>query len=312
MRTEVETPLPSPASLQPSSAVSAEPTCVRGPLLGGIELFQKLDVAVWALVLVFFMGSCLVTGGRLGPSLLGALGIVATMFCVGASIELIIETLRDMRGLGTLVGFITNGPEMLCLIVGLVSGDILFAASTPLGSNFMNPVMLIAAALLTRCCHQTLRTHPRYTVVCVGLTAALASGFFLLSESWYPAWLTVALVVTVILFRCRPPEPESAGGETGESPPPSRAWLLPAGLVLLVAGYLLDPVVSYTARHSNAPKGVIGFFILATLTSWPEFKSCLALNRRRRCLSSVLNITVSNITNIWLAWAGVLIYLMLR
>ncbi len=66
-----------------------------------------------------------------------ALRVVLVMVVIGISIEVIIESLKGVKGLGTITGFITNGPELVCLIVGLVAGDILFAASTPLGSNFM-------------------------------------------------------------------------------------------------------------------------------------------------------------------------------
>ncbi len=58
-------------------------------------------------------------------------------------------------------------------------------------------------------------------------------------------------------------------------------WLIPAIIGLTVSGYCLDPVVSFAAIHSHAPKGVIGFVVLATLTSWPEFKSCLATAQQR-------------------------------
>jgi cation:H+ antiporter len=51
--------------------------------------------------------------------------------------------------------------------------------------------------------------------------------------------------------------------------------------------------------------------VLSALTSWPEFKSCLSLFRRRRPLAAVLNITVSNVTNIWLAVLGVAVYLLM-
>ena len=78
----------------------------------------------------------------------------------------------------------------------------------------------------------------------------------------------------------------------------------------MVAGYFLDPVVSLTAEASHAPKGLIGFVVLAALTSWPEFRSCLTLLRRRRPLSAVLNVTVSNLTNLWLAGVGVVVYLL--
>ena len=289
----------------------AAPRPRRGPpTLGGIPLFQPLDTAAWGLVLVFFGASALLGGGALGPSLLGAAAIIAVMFVVGASVELVIESLRDVHGLGTLVGFITNGPEALCLIVGLVGGDILFAASTPLGSNYMNPLMMVAAALLTGSGLATLRTSLRFTALCIGSTAALAGGFFLLPERAYPAWLATAAAVTLIAFLRRPREDALETDE--DEAPPSRRWFPPALATLVLAGYLLDPAVSYTAAQSHAPKGVIGFFVLATLTSWPEFKSCLALYRRRRVLSSVLNITVSNITNIWLAMLGVLIHLATR
>ena len=56
---------------------------------------------------------------------------------------------------------------------------------------------------------------------------------------------------------------------------------------------------------------MIGFFVLSALTSWPEFKSCISLFRRGKPLAAVLNITVSNITNIWLAIGGILVYLMM-
>jgi cation:H+ antiporter len=84
--------------------------------------------------------------------------------------------------------------------------------------------------------------------------------------------------------------------------------MFPAIVVLIAAGYFLDPVVSFASDQSHAPKGVIGFFVLATLSSWPEFKSCLALLNRKKYLAAILNITVSNITNIWLAIAGVTTY----
>jgi len=86
-------------------------------------------------------------------------------------------------------------------------------------------------------------------------------------------------------------------------------WLLPAIIVLTGAGYFLDPVVSFAATHSHAPKGVIGFVVLATLTSWPEFKSCIILLKRGNRLAAILNITVSNITNLWLAAIGIAAFL---
>ena len=80
-------------------------------------------------------------------------------------------------------------------------------------------------------------------------------------------------------------------------------------IILLITGYLLDPIVSYTADASMAPKGVIGFLVLATLTSWPEFISVLGLLKRNRLNDCFTNILVSNITNIWLAIIGVIFWI---
>lgn len=273
--------------------------------VAGVPLFQPVDVGVWAFVVLFFAGSAILGGGDLPRALAGAAGILVVMFLVGVSIEIVIEALKDLRGLGTIVGFITNGPEALCLVVGIAVGDLLFAASTPLGSNFMNPLLLVLAAVLTGSGVRLFRSHPVYLAVSVVATAAIAGGFFLLPASLYLWWQAGALVVSLAVFLLRPADP-GANGDHG--PPISMRWLPPALGVLLLAGWFLDPVVSYTARHAAAPKGVIGFFVLATLTSWPEFKSCLVLFRRGRPVSAVLNIVVSNVTNLWLAWVGIALW----
>lgn len=266
----------------------------------------RLDLFAWALVLVFFSGCALLFDGNLPYATLGAVGIIVEMLFISCAIEIIIESLKNTKGIGTLTGFITNGPEAVCLIVGLVVGDVIFAASTPLGSNFMNPILLFAAACICRQLFRVLKTKTLFTVVTVLLTALFAGGFFLLDVTTYPYWLIISVVVTVVLFFLRPKEilPET---DEEFSFKPSH-WLLPSIALLTVAGYYLDPVVSFAGKHSLAPKGVIGFIVLATLTSWPEFKSCLALLSRNKPLAAILNITVSNITNIWLAAVGVFTY----
>ncbi len=268
--------------------------------------FGPPDVVIWILVLIFFMGAAIIGHGSLKLSLLGATSLVVLMFLVGAAVEAIIEAIRDLKGLGTLAGFITNGPEALCLIVGLVAGDLLYATSTPLGSNVMNPLMLFIAALISGSFILTVKTNPRYSLTCITLTAALAVSFPFLPEKLYPVWLAAGVLVTIPLFVKRPPEP----ADNGQKNEFSKLWIFPAFLVLLAAGYVLDPVVSFTAEQSHAPKGAIGFFVLATLTSWPEFKSSLGLLRRGKPLAAVLNITVSNITNIWLGVIGIIIHIL--
>ena len=260
------------------------------------------------LVLAFFCGSALIMGGDLQMAFLGASGVIVVMFLIGTSVEMIIETIKNMKGLGTIIGFITNGPELICLLVGLfITKDILFAASTPLGSNFMNPVLLILAALITKNAITVMKTNPTYSLTTISLTATLAVSFYAIPETFYWIWLVISLIATAILFYLRPAE------ETDEDGPEEIAFprllVIPAILMLFVAGYFLDPTVSFAAEHSKAPAGVIGFIVLSTLTSWPEFKSSLALFRRGMVLSAILNITVSNITNIWLALAGISYYI---
>jgi cation:H+ antiporter len=263
----------------------------------------KLDMVVWILVLLFFCGNSIFFGGDLQQSFIGASGIIVEMMIIGLSIEIIIESIKHIKGIGTVTGFITNGPEALCLIVGLVAGDVLFAASTPLGSNFMNPVLLIVATVICGKAIRTFTTKPLYTAITLTATASLAIAFYTLEQNNYKFWFLTALLITVPLFFMRPGEGEEESDDMYHEG--ARRWLIPAIIMLLGAGYFLDPVVSFAALHSKAPKGVIGFLVLATLTSWPEFKSCLALLSRNKPLAAILNITISNITNIWLAAGGI-------
>ena len=278
----------------------------QGLVVRGLVLLHPLDMAIAVLILLFFLANAWLRNGDAVLALQGALLIVLVMFLVAMAIEVIIEALRNLRGLGTAVGFITNGPEALCLLVGLLARDIIFAASTPLGSNFMNPLMLLGAAMITGTPALVWRKDRALTVTTLLLTAGLAGVFFALPPSFHWPWLVVTAIVSVVFFRARSKEPKS---KPGSSPGGLRPWhAVPAILLLILAGFSLDPVVSLTAEASRAHKGVIGFFVLAALTSWPEFRSCLTLLRRGRTTSAVLNITVSNLTNLWLAVTGVLIY----
>ena len=267
----------------------------------------RLDLVIWVLVLAFFCGSALLFGGDINLAFIGASGVIFEMVLIALAIEIIIECLKKNKGIGTITGFITNGPEAVCLLVGLIVGDIIFAASTPLGSNFMNPILLTIAALICRQLLQTFSTNRFYTVTTLTFTALLAALFFLIPESLYPVWLLVVLAVSIPLFFMRPKEQDDGSDDDYSFNP--TFWLLPATIILMITGYFLDPVVTFAATHSHAPKGVIGFVVLATLTSWPEFKSCLVLLGRGNRLAAILNITVSNITNIWLAGIGIAAYL---
>lgn len=265
----------------------------------------RIDLICWMLVVVFFCGSSLLFAGDLNNAFIASGGVVLVMILIGLSIEVIIESLRNIKGLGTIAGFITNGPELICLVVGLSVGDVLFAASTPLGSNLMNPILLIAAALTVKALPELAKTSLKYSLACILTTISLAVSFYLIPLNYHICWIVTAVVLSTILFVRRPDEPS----ETAVEKEMFARWnIIPAVGVLITAGYFLDPVVSFASLQSNAPKGVIGFFVLATLSSWPEFRCCLALFNRKRYLSAILNITVSNITNIWLTIAGLITY----
>lgn len=268
----------------------------------------KYDLAGWSLVAVFFTSSAIINGKPVVPALGGAIGIIGLMLVVGLAVEVLIETIKHFRGLGTITGLLTNGPEALIVLIGLIHGDILFANSTPLGSNFVNPVVLVIATLLLGSFTVTLRIHLGYFLLSLFVTAIMAGSFFYLPEKQYPVWIGVVLTLSLLLFYNRPKE------EDGESEPEDqipRLWFLPALVTLTGAGYLLDPVVSFTSEASAASKDLIGFTVLSFLSSWPEFKTIFALVSRQKYSAGILNTITSNIINLWLAVGGLTVYLIL-
>jgi cation:H+ antiporter len=272
------------------------------------DSIQVVDMISWLVTALFFCGAAYIFDGDMLASLWGALAVVFIMFLVGSSIEIMIETLKNTPGIGTLTGFLTNGPEALVVIVGLVTGDILFASSTPLGSNYMNPILLVIAALLVGRIGMVFRVAPIYFTLTMLVTISIAGSFYIIDADQYWIWVLVLIPASALLFYKRPPEED---GEEEHELAVAKWWLWPSLLVLVASGYFLDPVVAYASDASHVPKGVIGFVVLSILTSWPEFKSVLALLRRNLGLAAVLNIVVSNITNLWLASGGVVIYLLM-
>lgn len=275
-----------------------------------IDSVGLIDGAAWVLVAAFFCGSAALFEGDVSTAFIASGGIILVMALIGLSIEVMIESIKDMKGIGTITGFITNGPEAVVLIVGLVAGDILFAASTPLGSNVVNPLLLGLAAVLSGLFIKTIKTNWKYSLLCILVTIALAVGFYQVPSEYYLLWVGVSMILTLTLFFTRP----SDGGDEDEAISGAfpRWAIIPASVVLISAGYFLDPVVEFASQASKAPKGMIGFLVLSTLTSWPEFKSCISLFKRGMVEAAGVNIFVSNITNIWLAVAGVVTYLLLK
>ncbi len=100
-------------------------------------------------VIVFFIGSALIMWWNINESFIWASWIIVLMFLVWFSIELILSSLKNVKWVWKITWFITNWPEALVLIIWLITWNILFAASTPLGSNLMNPILLFIAILVT-------------------------------------------------------------------------------------------------------------------------------------------------------------------
>ncbi len=270
---------------------------------------QKLDIIIWLITIVFFLLSALFLGWAIWSSILGAIWIIILMFFVGLSIELILSALQNVKWLWAITWFITNWPEALVLIVGLIGWNVLFAASTPLGSNVMNPVLLILALLVSWVFFKLQNfKYKKYFALSFFITAFFALVFFKLPESLYPIWLITSIITTVILFRKKFDYEEAEESWVAASKLYLPLWVI----ILLISWFLLDPIVSFTADASKAPKWVIGFLVLATLTSWPEFKSVLSLLNKWRILDGFVNIFISNITNIWLAASWILVWLVTK
>lgn len=275
-----------------------------------LESMQKLDFFVWWLALIFFLGSSLIMWWNLVESFLWASWIIVLMFFVWFSIELILASLRWVNWLWKITWFITNWPEALVLIVWLIWGDVLFAASTPLGSNLMNPVLLLAALIITWYMIKLNKfSHKMFFSIWFLLSALFAIVFFLIPESYYILWIILALLVSIVLFMKKIEQTEN---DEDDEEKVSKFYLPLWIVILLISWYFLDPVVSFTADASLAPKWIIWFLVLATLTSWPEFKSVLWLLKRSKITDAFENILISNITNLWLAIAWVVVWLIIK
>ncbi len=275
-----------------------------------LESMQKLDFFVWWLALAFFLGSSLIMWWNLTESFLWASWIIVLMFFVWFSIELVLASLRWVKWLWKITWFITNWPEALVLIVGLITWDILFAASTPLGSNLMNPVLLLSALIITGFLLKLKKfNHKTFFGIWFLISAIFAVSFFFIPQNYYILWIILALIISIILFTKKI---EKSDEQDDDEEVVSKLYLPLWVIILLISWYFLDPVVSFTAEASMAPKWIIGFLVLATLTSWPEFKSVLWLLKRSKLTDAFENILVSNITNLWLAIIWVLIWLVIK
>lgn len=273
------------------------------------ESVQKIDFLIWWITLLFFVLSAFFMWWNIYEAFSWASWIIILMFLVWFSIEIILDVLKNVKWIWMITWFITNWPEALVLIVWLIKWNILFAASTPLWSNVMNPILLFVA-LLTSWWLLLLKhfKHKIFFVFSFIITAILAILFFQIPDNYYLLWILFSLFITLYLFTRKFSHEEIIESENNLW----KQYLLMWVIILLISWYFLDPVVTFTSEASKAPKWVIWFVVLATLTSWPEFKSILALIKRKKILDWFINILVSNITNLWLAIIWVLVWMFIK
>ena len=167
--------------------------------------------------------------------------------------------------------------------------------------------MLVAAAVMLQFMPfvRALRWQQNFIITGTMLLAGLFYLGQVQANLWM--WVLVTVLVTSVFYGIKGQEDTLEDAEIESVPP---VYLVPASLMLVAAGYFLDPAVSFTAENSHVPPGAIGFFVLSFITSWPEFRSAISLLKRGRLQSAVMNIMVSNITNLWLAAFAAGMYLL--
>ncbi len=274
-----------------------------------LDSMQKLDFVIWTITMLFFLWSSIFLWWDIYNSFLWASWIIVLMFLVWFSIELILAALKNVKWVGKITWFITNWPEALVLIVWLIGWNVLFAASTPLWSNFMNPILLLISLFITWYFYKLANfKHKLFFSISFLITAAFALLFYIIPQEYYIYWAIWAFITSLYLFTRKFVHEEEPEWVTE-----IKKYFLPLGLIiLLISWYFLDPVVSFAAEASKAPKWLIWFLVLATLTSWPEFKSVIALLNRWKILDAFMNILVSNITNLWLAITWVIAWMIMK
>lgn len=273
------------------------------------ESIQKFDFIIWWITLLFFISSSIFFWWNINETFSWASWIIVLMFLVWFSIELILSALKNVKWIWKITWFITNWPEALVLIVWLISWDILFAASTPLWSNVMNPILLLIAFISTGTFLIWKKdTNIKFFLFSFFITAFLALLFFVIPQNYYLYWILISFVISILIYNKKYDHNDIIDNVDSVSKLYLPLWII----ILLIAWYFLDPVVNFTAEASKAPKWIIWFLILSTLTSWPEFKSVIALLNRKKIHDSFINILVSNLTNLWLAIIWVIVWLFIK
>ena len=273
-----------------------------------LESLQKIDYIIWLLTLMFFLWSAIILWWDISNSFLWASWIIVLMFLIWFSIELILDGLKNFKWVWKITWLITNWPETLVLIVWLIKWNMLFAASTPLWSNVVNPILLLIWIWITWHFLQLKSfKYKKFFRIWFILTALFSVIFFQISESYYIYWILISFLISVYLLNRKFKEKKIVSKIENVNKLYLPFWIT----MLIISWFFLDPIVNFTAEASLAPKWLIWFLVLSTLTSWSEFKSVIGLLKRNMMLDAFENILISNITNLWLAIIWVIVWMII-
>ena len=273
-----------------------------------LESLQKIDYIIWLLTLIFFLWSAIILWWDITNSFIWASWIIALMFLIWFSIELILDGLKNFKWVWKITWLITNWPETLVLIVWLIKWNMLFAASTPLWSNVINPILLLIWIWITwRFFILKSFKYKKFFTIWFILTALFSVIFFQIPENYYIYWVLISFLISVYLLNRKFKEKKIVSKIENVNKLYLPFWIT----MLIISWFFLDPIVNFTAEASLAPKWIIWFLVLSTLTSWSEFKSVIGLLKRNMMLDAFENILVSNITNLWLAIIWVVVWMII-
>jgi cation:H+ antiporter len=253
----------------------------------------------------------------------------AIVWGAGSRLAHVVDAIAEKTGIGRvfagflLLGGVTSLPELATVITAAHNGHAHLALSSILGSVSTNVLLLaLADAVLGRDALTSVVAHPAtllqgalgillLAVVAVAITVGEVSLFGL--GAWSAALVPLfALAVWITsLYENRPtwvvaegmPIPGLAPAEAAEIALPLRGLMMratAAGLVILIAGYLLAETGDAVAVQTGIGESMVGFVLIGLATSLPEISSMVAAVRIHRYELAIGDIFGTNLFDLLL------------
>ena len=253
----------------------------------------------------------------------------AMVWAAGTRLAHVVDAIAERTGLGRvfagflLLGGVTSLPELATVITAASSGHAHLALSSILGSVSTNVLLLaLADAVLGRDALTSVVAHPAtllqgalgillLAVVAAAITVGDVSLFGL--GAWSAALVPLfALAVWITsLYENRPtwivaegvPIPGLAPAEAAEIALPLRGLITRAavaGVVILIAGYLLAETGDAVAVQTGIGESMVGFVLIGLATSLPEISSMVAAVRIHRYELAIGDIFGTNLFDLLL------------